>query len=176
MKYFIFIAISVVITSCSNSSSENTELIGHWKTQACTQATDSNDVLVDAWFKADYEFTSNGSIFFNRERYSDAQCIVKAQTIVNPDPVASYRDQGETTLQEGMQGHGFTISFPTPGNTSEVDGFYTVNNGVLCFSGIYIFEPLKFGFSEVAGDSAINFDDCLVQLITRISVTGTGSR
>jgi hypothetical protein len=164
MKSIIFIVISILITSCSNSNSKDTELMGHWRTQACTQAVDLNDVLVDFWFKADYEFTSNGYVIMNLEKYTDAQCIAKAQTIESLDTVASYTDQGETTLQEGIQGHGFTLSFPIPDKTSEIDGYYTVNNGVLCFSGIYIFSSLEFGFSEVAGDSSINFDNCLVKL------------
>ncbi len=166
MKYFIFVAVSILITSCSNSSDENTPLIGRWVTQACTQATNSNGALVDAWFKANYEFTATGLVFFEPEQYTDSQCVTRAQTQTteNPDPVATYADQDESILQEGIQGHGITLSFITPTDTPKIDGFYTINDGALCFSGIFIFEPLKFGYSEVGGDSAINFDDCLVKL------------
>lgn len=166
MKNLILIATYILITGCNSSGSQNSQLIGKWLTESCERATDSNGDPVEAWFRAEYEFTSAGFIFFEPEHYIDAQCITKAQTqtTINPDPVATYMDHGEITLQEGIPGYGITLSFEVPTETIAVDGFYTINSSILCFSGIYSFEPLSFGFSEVAGDSAINFDNCLAKL------------
>ena len=166
MKNLIFVGACILISGCSSSGSQNIQLIGKWLTESCEQATDSNGVSVDAWFKSEYEFTATGFIFFVPEHYTDAQCITKAQTqtTVNPDLVVTHTDQGKIILQEGIPGYGITLSFETPNETIAVDGFYTINSGVLCFSGIFNFGTLRFGFSEVAGDSAINFDDCLAKL------------
>jgi len=165
MKLVTYIAMSIIITACSNSgTNDSSPLVDTWLTQACAQGTSSSGSPVNEWFIGRYEFTASGLLIFEPDQYEDSQCVTKSesQTIIHTGSPPSYIDVDPTILQEGIQGHMITIIFQDPSNNYSFDGFYTINNNVLCFSEKFTFEPLGFG-AESSGSDAIDFNECLVK-------------
>ena len=162
MKILLLLFISISIISCEKGG--DPELIGNWKTIACEQAKDRNDVPYDSWGRGIYEFTSLGTIIFYPETYDDSQCTNKTE-IQNPisyEASVTYQDNGEVTLQEGISGHAFIMTISAQQETHEFSGFYSISNRKLCFSSIFRFDAFGFGaFSS--GEDAIDFEICLTK-------------
>jgi len=153
---------STSIISCDNSG--DPELIGNWKTLACEQAKDRNDVPYESWARGNYEFTSLGTLIFYPETYDDSQCIniSETQNPISFEGSVTYQDNGQVTLQEGISGHAFTLSIFAEQETHEFNGFYSISNGKLCFSSMFRFDSFGFGVFS-SGEDAIDFEICLTK-------------
>ena len=160
----IILSLTALLIAGCEDSNNNSPLSGIWVTESCDQASDINGSPVNLWLKALYEFTAQGTIRLGREQYSDSNCITLTSTTEPADtanPII-YQDHGSLTLQEGIEGHRINISFASQGLSLDVEAFYTINNGILCFSEAYTFEPTGFGVSQ-AGSTAIDFNNCLIK-------------
>ena len=167
MKYFSVIFTIILFTGCGDVNNTpdnaNSPLLGIWETQSCQQFIDSsNNPPFEIWSKATYEFLLNGDIIFLANNYTDANCTTIAFNTLNPvSPIAVFQDLGETTLEEGISGHKLNIEIRAPDQTISTNGFYTINNNILCFSQSYSFEPSSFGISIIER-TPIDFTKCLV--------------
>ena len=98
--------------------------------------------------------------------YTGSTCTV-ATTLFEPDNVGetySYIDTGATTLEEGIDGNKFSLIFSQGTSPTSIDGFYNINNNVLCFSDGYIFKPYFVGLNGSASTTNnINFEQCFVK-------------
>lgn len=159
-KIYMLLIISSVLISCgggdsSNSGNTDSALVGIWETQECAAFESS------AWLKGTFEFTSEGAILVGYEKFSDSNCISNIGEAVQFDsPTITFEDTGNLLLQEGIDGAGLKITFSSIINTSSVSAFYTINDGILCFSEAFTLEALGIGISE-AGLAAIDFSSCL---------------
>ena len=158
--------ITLLITGCenSNNNNNNSPLLGVWVTESCVQASDSNGSPINLWLKALYEFTTQGTIRFGLEEYTDSNCVTLSNVV---DPAESqvpisFTDQGEVLLQEGINGGGLLIEMGTGAQFVSIDAFYTINSNVLCFSDAFTFEALTFSVSQ-SGTDAIDFNNCLTR-------------
>lgn len=167
MKYLSAIFTIILFTGCSDSNNNpnniNSPLLGKWETQSCQQLVDSsNNPPITTWSKATYEFLLDGGIMFSPNNYTDANCTTIAFNTLSPSsPIAFFQDLGSTTLEEGIPGHKLNIEIRAPDQTISTDGFYTINNNILCFSHSYSFEPSSFGISLIER-TPIDFTSCLV--------------
>ena len=163
MKHLFIILTIIVFTGCDDNDNSqqniNSPLLGKWETQLCEQ---SNNLPFTTWAKATYEFFQNGDIIFSTNSYTDSNCTTIAFNTLNPaSPIAAFLDLGETTLEEGISGHKLNIEIQPPDQIISTDGFYTINNNILCFSLSYSFEPTTFGIS-LSEITPIDFTNCLV--------------
>lgn len=163
MKLLInIIVISVFLLGCNNNSSP---LVGSWVTESCEQLSDESGSLLNIWAKGIYEFTNQSTILFSPEVYSDANC----ENLSNPQPniigesSVTYIDLGQELLQEGIDGGGLTIIFDTGSQSFSFDGYYTINNNVMCLSDSFTFGALGLSVSQ-AGSDAIDFGACLLKV------------
>lgn len=167
MKHTSLFLTIIVFTGCSandNSNNNiNSPLLGKWETQSCEQLVDSSfNPPFTIWLKATYEFFQNGDIIFSTNSYADANCTTIAFNTLNPvSPVAFFQDLGPTILEEGIPGNKLIIEIYPPNQTISTNGFYTINNNILCFSQSYSFEPSSFGISLIER-TPIDFTNCLV--------------
>jgi len=164
-KIYSLLILSSVLISCGggggggggSADGGNTEsaLVGTWKTQEC--AAVENDI----WLKGIFQFTSDGAILVGNEQFTDSNCISKVAT---QEPLSiqtiTFEDSGNILLQEGIDGAGLKITVSSVSNTLSRNAFYTINNGVLCFSEAFTLEALGIGITE-AGLSTIDFSSCL---------------
>jgi hypothetical protein len=160
----ITILITLFNLSCGNDDSDNSPLLGTWITESCAQAVDSNDAPIDLWLVGLYKFTVDSTIQMGHRHYSDSDCTlhIKTQSPSDLDVPVTYEDTGEQRLQEGIDGRGLTINFGEADNFIVTDGFYVINEGSLCFSDAFSFEPARFGVSE-SGSIEIDFEHCLTR-------------
>ena len=159
------LVISLSLTACKGSSenNESSPIIGSWATQACAQLTDNNGAPINVWVKGYYDFTVNGSISFYREGYTDSNCTTEHQNFIPGSfSVVTFKDNGATTLQEGIQGHKIFINFMHLSPNVSSNGFYTINNNTLCFSDTFVLEANRFGINQ-PDISDIDFNNCLVK-------------
>lgn len=160
----------VFLTSCSSSDNSqqnlNSPLLGSWETQACQENINSSfNPPLATFSKATYEFLQNGDIMYSPNSYTDSTCTTIAFNTLSPNhPVASFLDLGETTLEEGIPGNKLNIQIQTLDTILSTNGFFTINNNVLCFSYSYIFWPSSFGIS-VNERAPIDFSNCLAPTI-----------
>ena len=164
MKYGFYL-ITLILISCSNDNSEQnatSPLLGKWETQACQEKIDSSTTPSLVTFsKATYEFLVNGDILFSPNSYTDSSCTIIAFITLSPNTgIAKFQDLGETTLEEGISGNRLNIQMQIPDETLSTNGFYTINNNILCFSHSFIFTSSSFGLTvnEIA---PIDFSNCL---------------
>jgi hypothetical protein len=166
LKSITTILLTLFIISCGNDNDSDTSplLGGIWATESCGQAEDSNGAPVDRWAIGLYKFTIGGTIQSGHRFYSDSDCtqLIETQSPSDLDVPVTYEDTGEQRLQEGIDGRGLTINFGQADDFITVDGFYTINEGSLCFSDAFTFEPTRFGVSE-AGTDEIDFEHCLTR-------------
>ena len=160
MKRTTILILLIFVSSCSDNT--NPELLGAWKTEACEQAPEETGSLVGSWGKGIYEFTDNNIINYSIQLYEDSTCIEKGELIpiVNGDPII-FNDLGATTLQEGIEGHQFSL-FVGATEPEPVEGFYTIVNSKLCFSDNINFNPFSIT-SAGSETSNIDFEKCLVK-------------
>ena len=181
MKRVTIVVLILLFSGCgSDNEGSQSLLVGAWITERCEQATDSKGVLINLWGKGLYEFTAQGTLTVGQVTYSDQGIIRIGQVVysdsncetvidtTDPAPLDQpvlYRDLGETLLQEGIAGYGLVISLTAPKSVQSTNGFYTLNNGSLCFSDNFTIEPFRFGVSP-SGSSAIDFENCLVKVVS----------
>lgn len=164
MRYSFYMLV-IIFTGCGSDNSQNninSPLLGEWETQACQETIDSssNPPLI-TFSKATYEFLQNGYIIFSPNSYTDSTCSTIAFNTLSPNSaIATFFDLGETTLEEGIPGNKINIKIQTPDGILSTNGFFTINNNVLCFSYSYMFEPSSFGVS-LNERAPINFTNCL---------------
>ena len=179
MRGVLVILFLVATTGCGggdNSISSST-IVGTWITERCEQDTDRNGVLLNTWSKGLYEFTpqttvilervafeDHGAINFGRVTYSDSNCevITDIQARIALEQPVLYQDLGEVILQEGILGHEFIVVFTMPDSFRSVDGFYTLNNGSLCFSDVFL-SVFHANLTFPTESTAIDFDNCLIE-------------
>ena len=180
MKGVIVILLLGVIAGCGggDNSSNSSSIVGVWITERCEQVVDRNGVLQDTWGKGLYEFTTQATVTLERAGfevdgvikigniiYSDSNCevITSSQAPTESEqPVVAYQDLGEEVLQEGIPGHRFVVIFAMPDSARFVNGFYTINNGSLCFSDIFL-SVFHWTLSFPTESPAIDFENCLVK-------------
>jgi len=148
---------------CDNNSGSplfdngGSPLLGIWQTESCKQVT-------TIWIKGIYEFTTQGTIRLGNKTYNDANCSqlsLYQEPGELPNPVI-FQDKGQQLLQEGIEGGGLYIEMPIYNNTQSFDGFYTINNSVLCFSDAFTLEADIF--AVMPGLVDIDFNNCLTRL------------
>ena len=162
-----------------DSNINSSPLVGVWITEMCEQAINDN-IEITAWVKGLFEFTTQGTVTVGNVSYSDqgiiklghiaysdSNCVISTSTQTPSDvrigqPIL-YQDLGEEVLQEGILGSRLTIGLTTPESIQSVTGFYTLNNGSLCFSDNVTFEPFSSGVSPT-GSSAIDYENCLTKV------------
>ena len=160
----ITIVLSILILSGCDNDDNNSPLLGIWQTEVCEQTTDSNNQPLDSWVKGIYEFTVQGTIRLGHYLYTDSNCSllsISHEPTELPDPV-TFQDKGQQLLQEGINGGSLYIEMPNPNQMQTFDGFYTINNGSLCFSEAFIFEASTFAVVPY-GLVDINFNNCLTR-------------
>jgi len=165
MKTLAILAITVIISACSNSdNNNNSPIVGKWLTEACEQAPLEMGPYEGEWGKGIYEFTQENTIKTSVQLYFGSTCTV-ATTLIVPDnsgKYLSYTDSGSVLLKEGITGNKFTIIFTTSTPPATIDGFYNISNERLCFSDGFSFDPF---YTRINGSATttnnINFEKCL---------------
>jgi hypothetical protein len=160
LKRIIILTTLVVLSSCSDG--KNSELLGTWETDACEEAPAESGSLQGSWGKGIYEFSNINTISMSLQLYADSTCVEKINLISleNDDPLL-FHDYETTTLQEGIEGHHFSLFFGAS-DLKPIEGFYTINNSKLCFSDNINFNP----FSVTSAGSEltnIDFEKCLAK-------------
>ena len=165
-KIIPVVLLSAVLSGCGGGDSDpfTSPLLGVWITELCEQAIDNNGVPVDSWVRGLYEFTVQGTIRRGSEVYSDANCVTLVSTTAPSDLTVpfTYKDNGPELLQEGINGAALFVEFGSGDQVASVNGFYTINNGSLCFSEAFTFGVSTIGVSE-SGSLSINFNNCLAR-------------
>lgn len=122
--------------------------------------------LEGEWGKGVYEFTQENTIKTSVQFYSDSTCST-ATTIFEPDNIGkslSYMGPDTTTRREGIENNKFSLIFSQGTLPTSFDGFYNINNDILCFSDGYIFKPFLVGINDSASSTNnINFEQCFVK-------------
>lgn len=151
-----------MLSACSSGSDPS--LIGTWFTNACEQATDQLGPHEGLWGKGKYTFTENSAITTSVQLYNDSNCSETGILIQpdNPGPTLTYISSETITLQEGIDGHEFDIIFPLDAGPSTTEGFYTINEGSLCFSDNINFNVYSVNTSS-GSSTSIDFEKCLVK-------------
>ncbi|MFK5893910.1 MAG: hypothetical protein QM504_11880 [Pseudomonadota bacterium] len=163
MKKIFTLAFIMLLASCDNNNTD--ALQGIWETKLCEVAPSSLGPHEGKYGKGIYEFTENNTIKSTIQFYSGASCDEKTETLETSgnDQLLIFIDSGATTLEEGISGHGFSITYPVPDQPSSFDGFYTLINGELCFSDIINFNVYSVR-SSGAETVSIDFEKCLIQI------------
>ncbi|MEW8624713.1 MAG: hypothetical protein AB2551_03060 [Candidatus Thiodiazotropha sp.] len=160
------LCLALFISGCgSDNDSDPSPLLGRWVTESCEQAKYEDGTPTNTWYRGYYEFTVFQTIQLEHSTYSDSNCTQFLDVTSPPDNnilAATYQDTGERQLQEGISGRGLTIELGEDERRIDVDAFYTINNGSLCFSDAFTFEALIFGVSETGSDN-IDFEHCLTR-------------
>lgn len=160
-KNTLFLLLSAFVIGCDSSDINN--ISGSWITKSCEQAPADLGSHEGKYGKAIYSFTNN-EITSIIQFYSGQACTIEADqiTIDNPDSSIAFYDLGLVTLQEGLSGHRFSLTFPVQDAPGTFEGFYTVNNDELCFSSTFYFNVYFIGVSG-SNDDSIDFGNCLIQ-------------
>jgi hypothetical protein len=162
MKPLISIIFLLHITSCTSQNSESS-IVGTWKTQSCVEHSE----LSGLWLKATYQFTTEGSISFQSNGFTDSDCI----TPINPDHYiygfpysATYTTLTNGYTPEGLNGTSIAIEITgwSPENITAT-GYFTINNNQLCFSNVFTFNSEGYTINT-EGNENINFESCLVKI------------
>jgi len=163
-KIIFYVILLVLLSGCGGEETdESPSLKGTWITESCEQATDANGSLSAVWMKALYTFTDQNTILLEHELYADLNCTTMSNaTNIEGNFNITYQDQGPLLLQEGINGGGIFIETNFNNQLQSLNGYYTINNNVLCFSDAFRFEALLFGISGL-GDLAIDFNNCLAR-------------
>lgn len=154
--------IALVISGCEveQQNDSPSPLVGTWLTDACEQMADAEGTPVEQWARGLYSFYSSGTLVARFNQYGDSGCTTATQLVDDlSEPAASptsYRDLGEETLENGIAGGGVVIWAETDSTTYEFQGYYTVNNGSLCFSNKLNFDPLSISSSDAEGTDTIS--------------------
>ena len=162
MKPLLIIIVFIHIASCSSQNNES-NIVGTWKTQPCV----AHSELSGLWLKATYEFTTEGSITYQSNGFTDSDCV----TPINPDHYiygfpynAIYTSTGAGITPDGLQGIGIVIQITGPTNEiASSEGYYTITNNTLCFSNVFIFNANGYSINT-EGNKNINFESCLAKI------------
>jgi hypothetical protein len=162
-KSIIALLFTLSTISCSNDD-ERSPLLGTWITEACAQASDIDGTPIERWVRGLYKFNFYGDIEIGHNSYSDSDCthLIDNNSPSDLDTPLIFVDNGDRTLLEGISGRALSISFGEGEELILNDGFYTINSGSLCFSEVFIFEPVTFDVSKT-GDKQIDFERCLTR-------------
>lgn len=165
------IASILLIAGCENNNESpanqaNSNLVGEWLTDACNQQTNPSGDVIDEWWKGIYVFSSEGTIVSKHRRYLDSTCNGSYLLLFAPnfEPVIEYRDLGEETLQEGMQGNRIRVNFTFENQTGAIEGFYFMSNDSLCFSSNINLNADSIALSGVE-NTTIDYEKCLTRIV-----------
>lgn len=159
-------SIYTLLVGCDSASTEQSPLAGVWVPTSCEQPESVNSVTSDVWVSNVFQFTADGEILLGQREYTDADCgSLKSST--QPERMdeftVRYSDKGPQQLEEGISGRKLTIEVESTKNQFSVDAYFTINDGLACFSDVFTFKALSFAVSQ-GGMEAIDFEHCLQRL------------
>ena len=170
LKYIFLIILPFMLGACGGGESNETpqsELIGSWVTEKCTQQTNPQGNPQAIWDIGKYRFTSAGSLFFQILTYDNSNCIGQELSIIDwpliPTDGIQFEVQGTELTSSGVIAH--RVSFYVQnfqGSIQEHQYFIHIENDRLCKSSGLILEPNDFGFSS---ELSIDFVNCLNKII-----------
>ena len=165
-KYFAIGVGLLIVAGCRGTNNQSSPLVGSWLTDACSQMTESNGDVLDIWGRGVYQFYANGAVVPRARLYSDSSCSgnfeLLSQLDVSNTPF-SFEDCGEEALEEGVDGGRLIFSIVVDGEMNDIEGFYYLNDGVLCLSDNINLEPFAISSSSLELES-IDFEKCLSRL------------
>ncbi len=171
-KNLSFSLLLFLMYGCDKSQNESM-LTGTWITERCEATCISESPATSCsftsgsetiWAKGIYEFTADGDFLTSEKFYSDSDCITN--TITNTSPtytsVMRYEENQTIILSSGASARALTVDIILANEILSVDTFYTISNGLLCFTDSLILNARSITFdpTDTLADN-INFENCL---------------
>lgn len=166
--FTIFACTNLLLVGCDQNNSDNdpnkqSTLIGLWSTQACVEGEIWAGEIVTRWGNTTVNFSPDGNLIpESMQLYEDSSCTndIAELDINQSESTIIYADLGAEILQEGISGG--RIIFRFTDDQYEIEGYYTIHNGELCFSHNIQISTYSFWSTE-SKSTSIDFENCLTK-------------